>query len=342
MIREALDALINQGRHLSEDEAAAAMEEIMSGEATPAQLGAFLSALRMRGETVDEIAGMARVMRDRALPVVCDGELIDTCGTGGDSAGTFNVSTAAAFIAAAAGVRVAKHGNRAASSDCGSADVLEAMGARIDLEPDGVVSCIRDSNFGFMFAQTFHPAMKHAGPVRRELGVRTVFNILGPLSNPAKAQAQVLGVPRPELVELMATVLGRLGSRHVLVVHGEDGLDELTLSGTTLVCELRGETMTTYRVAPEDAELERAPRAAVRGGTPADNAATMRGVFDGRTGPLRDIVLLNAAAALVVGGAAGGIAEGVTVAARMVDTGEAGRVATRFVEASKQYAPVAG
>ncbi len=341
MIREALDALINQGRHLTEDEAAAVMDEIMSGETTPAQLAAFLTALRMRGETVDEITGMARVMRRRALPVVCEGPLIDTCGTGGDASGTFNVSTAAAFVAAAAGVKVAKHGNRAASSDCGSADVLEAMGARIDLDGDGVRSCIRDSNFGFMFAQAFHPAMKHAAPTRRDLGVRTVFNILGPLSNPANAQAQVLGVPRPELVELMAAVLGRLGSRHVLVVHGDDGLDEMTLSGTTLVCELHGKSVTTYRVTPEEAGLERAPRAAVRGGTPADNAATMRQVFEGRAGPLRDIVLLNAAAALVVGGAAGAISEGVTVAARMIDTGEAGRAAERFVDASNRYAPVA-
>jgi anthranilate phosphoribosyltransferase len=341
MIREALDALINQGRNLSEDEAAAVMGEIMSGETTPAQLGAFLTALRMRGETVDEIAGMARVMRELSLQVVCDGPLIDTCGTGGDAAGTFNVSTAAAFVAAAAGVKVAKHGNRAASSVCGSADVLEAMGARIDLEPLGVASCIRETNFGFMFAQAFHPAMKHAAPTRRDLGVRTVFNILGPLSNPARVEAQVLGVPRPELVELMAAVLGRLGSRHALVVHGEDGLDELTLSGPTLVAELHGESLRTYRVTPEEAGLERAPHAAVRGGTPADNAATMKHILDGRTGPLRDFVLLNAAAALVVGGAVESIPEGVTVAARLIDTGEAGRVADSFVAASQRHAPSA-
>ncbi len=339
MIREALDALVNQGRHLTEEEAATVMAEIMSGETTPAQLGAFLTALRMRGETVDEITGMARVMRERALPVVCDGPLIDTCGTGGDASGTFNISTAAAFVAAAAGVKVAKHGNRAASSDCGSADLLEAMGARIDLDGEGVAACIRETNFGFMFAQAFHPAMKYAGPIRRELGVRTVFNILGPLSNPARAEAQVLGVPRPELVELMAAVLGRLGSRHAIVVHGEDGLDEFTLSGPTLVTELCGESLRTYRVTPEEAGLERAPRAAVRGGTPADNAATMKHILAGRAGPLRDIVLLNAAAALVVGGAAASIPEGVTVAARMIDTGDARRVAERFIEASQRHAP---
>jgi anthranilate phosphoribosyltransferase len=341
MIREALDALINQERHLSEDEAAAAMEEVMSGEATPAQLGALLAALRIRGETVDEIAGMARVMREKALRVHYAGPLIDTCGTGGDGAGTFNVSTAAAFVAAGAGVKVAKHGNRAMSSACGSADVLEALGARIELGPDEVAACIDESNLGFMFAQAFHPAMKHAAPVRRDLGVRTVFNILGPLSNPAGAQAQVLGVPRPELVEMMAAALGRLGSSHVLVVHGEDGTDELTLTGPTIVCELREGVTQVYRIRPEDAGLEPAPRAAVRGSTPAENAATMRAVFEGRPGPLRDIVLLNAGAALVVGGAGSSIAEGVALAAKLIDTGEAGRVAERFVAATNRLAPAA-
>ncbi|HLZ72659.1 MAG TPA: anthranilate phosphoribosyltransferase [Dehalococcoidia bacterium] len=339
MIREALDALINHDRHLSEDEAAAVMSEVMAGEATPAQLGALLAALRLRGETVDEIAGMARIMRERALRVQHPGPLIDTCGTGGDGSGSFNVSTAAALVAAAGGVRVAKHGNRAMSSGCGSADVLEALGARIELAPEGVTACIDESNFGFMFAQAFHPAMKHAAPTRRDLGVRTVFNILGPLSNPAGAQAQVLGVPRPELVETMAAVLGRLGCRHALVVHGEDGIDELTLAGPTLVCELKGETLATYRVTPNDAGLEPAPRAAVHGGAPVDNAKTMHAVFEGRPGPIRDFVLLNAAAALIVGGAAANIAEGVTVAARLIDTGEAGRTAERFVEASQRHAP---
>jgi len=338
VIREALDALINQDRHLTEDEAAEVMSEVMSGETTPAQLGAFLAALRLRGETADEITGMARVMRERAMRVECAGPLIDTCGTGGDSSGTFNVSTAAAFVAAASGIKVAKHGGRAASSQCGSADVLEAMGARIDLGPDGVGACIDENNFGFMFAQTFHPAMKHAAPARRELGVRTIFNILGPLSNPAGAQAQVLGVPRPELMELMATVLGRLGSSRVLVVHGEDGLDELTLSGATLICELQGGKVRNYRVTPEEAGLDRAPRASVRGGTPADNARTMLTVFEGRSGPLRDIVLLNAGAALVVGGAAQSIAEGVVLAGGLIDTGEAGRVAERFVAATNRLA----
>jgi len=338
MIVDALAALVNEGRHLTETEAGLVMAEIMSGETTPAQLGALLAALRIRGETVDEIAGMARVMRDRAVRVHCAGPLIDTCGTGGDGSGSFNVSTAAAFIAAAGGVRVAKHGNRAMSSGCGSADVLEALGARIDLGPDEVAACIDDSGLGFMFAQAFHPAMKHAAPTRRDLGVRTVFNILGPLSNPAQAEAQVLGVPRADLAKTMAAVLGRLGSHHVLAVHGHDGLDELSLSGPTLVCELRGESMRTYEITPEDAGLERSPRAAIRGGTPANNAATMRAIFEGRPGPMRDFALLNAAAALVVGGAAASIPEGVTAAARLVDTGEAGRAAERFVAATNRLA----
>jgi anthranilate phosphoribosyltransferase len=342
MIREALDALIQKGRSLTEDEAAAVMHEVMAGEATPAQLGALLAAMRVRGETVEEIAGMARTMREFALRVPHEGPLIDTCGTGGDGAGTFNVSTAAAFVAAAAGIGVAKHGNRAMSSHCGSADVLEALGARIDLGPEGVATCLRQANMGFMFAQAFHPAMKHAAPVRRELGVRTVFNILGPLSNPARAEAQVLGVPHPALVETMARALARLGTRHALVVHGEDGLDELTLSGPSIVCEVRDGRLATYRLTPGDAGLEPAPLAAVRGGTGEQNAATMRAVFEGRPGPLRDFVLLNAAAALVVGGAARTIPEGVAIAARLIDTGEAGRAMERFIAVSNAAAAAEG
>jgi len=338
MIREALEALINEGRDLTEAEAYEAMSEIMAGEATPAQLGALLAALRMRGETVDEIAGMARVMRERALRVCYAAPLIDTCGTGGDASGTFNVSTAAAFVAAGAGARVAKHGNRAMSSGCGSADVLEALGARIDLGPDEVAACIDASGFGFMFAQAFHPAMKHAAPVRRELGVRTVFNILGPLSNPAGAEAQVLGVARPEHVEMLAAALQRLGSRHAIVVHGEDGLDEISLSGPTLVCEVRNGAVRSYRLTPQELGLEPAPRAALRGSTPSENARLMRGILEGRPGPLRDFVLLNAAAALVVGGLAGSLAEGVQLAGRVIDTGDAGRAAERFVEMSNRPA----
>src|SRR5437867_8890502 len=238
-IREALAAIVNDRRDLKEEEASSAIHEVFNGEATPAQLGAFLIALRMKGESVDEITGLAKAMREHALRVEVEGPLLDTCGTGGDNQGTFNVSTAAAFVAAGAGARIAKHGNRAMTSGCGSADLLEALGARIDLSPQQVAECIRRSGFGFMFAQAFHPSMKHAAPVRKELGVRTAFNILGPLVNPAGARSQLLGVARPELASLLAAVLSRLGAQHALVVHGHGGVDELSLSGPSLVLELR-------------------------------------------------------------------------------------------------------
>ena len=265
-ISSAIAALVNERRCLSEEEAAAAMGDIMSGRATAAQIAALLIALRLKGETVDEITGMARAMREHALRVEIDGALLDTCGTGGDAAGTFNVSTAAAFVAAGAGARVAKHGNRAMSSECGSADVLEALGARIDLTPQQVAECIRRSGFGFMFAQAFHPSMKHAAPVRKELGVRTAFNILGPLVNPAGARSQLLGVARPELASLLAGVLSRLGAQHALVVHGHGGVDELSLSGPSLVLELRQGDTRQYEVSPEDLGLQSAPLEAIRDG----------------------------------------------------------------------------
>ncbi len=340
MIREALDALINQRRDLSEDEAAGAMAEIMDGEATPAQVGAFVAALRLKGETVEEIAGMARVMREHALRVVHTAPLIDTCGTGGDGSGTFNVSTAAAFIAAAAGIAVAKHGNRAASSACGSADVLEALGARIELSPEQVATCIDETGLGFMFAPAFHPAMRHAAGPRRELGVRTVFNILGPLTNPAGAQGQVLGVPSDDLVEKMASALQRLGTTHALVIHSEDGLDELSLAAPTLICEVHGTGMRTYRVTPEDAGLERSPRASVLGGDPQQNAKTMRAVLSGVEGPMLDYTLLNAAAALVVGGKAVGLRDGVELARALVTSGAATIVLDRFIAVTQRLAPV--
>ena len=238
MIREAIDAIVNRGLSLSEEEAAQVMEEIMTGQATPAQIGAFLAALRMKGETAAEIAGMARVMRAQARRVPTDASLeplVDTCGTGGDGRGSFNVSTAAAFVAAGAGARVAKHGNRAMSSRCGSADVLEALGAKIDLAPDQLLFCLQEAGVGFMFAPAFHPAMAFAAGPRREMGIRTVFNVLGPLTNPAGAQRQLLGVAEAALAEKMARVLLRLGCQHAMVVHGEDGLDELSIAGPSLV-----------------------------------------------------------------------------------------------------------
>jgi anthranilate phosphoribosyltransferase len=337
MIREAIEALVTRGRHLTEDEAAAAMADIMNGEATPAQIGAFLTALRLKGETADEITGMARVMRAKALKVPIEGPVIDTCGTGGDGSGSFNVSTAAAFVAAGAGVRVAKHGNRAMSSHSGSADVLEALGARIDLTPEQVAACIREAGIGFMFAQTFHPAMKYAAGPRREIGIRTAFNILGPLTNPAGATAQLLGVPLAPLAELLAPVLSRLGVRRALVVSGDDGLDELSISAPTCVVEVRGEEVRRYRIAPQDLGLEPAPRAAVRGGSPAENAEAMRRVFTGQEGPLRDFVLLNAAAALVVGGVAPDLAGGVQCAREVIDSGAALTALERFVEATRSF-----
>ena len=336
-IREAIAKLVD-GKSLAEDEAAAVMEEIMTGEATPAQLAAFVVALRLKGETVDEIAGMARVMRAKALRVPYEGpSLLDTCGTGGDGSGSFDVSTAAAFVAAGAGAVVAKHGNRAMTSQCGSADVLEALGAKIDLAPEQVACCLRQAGVGFMFAPAFHPAMRFAAGPRREIGVRTVFNVLGPLTNPAGAQAQVLGVASAPLVATMAKVLERLGCRHALVVHGEDGLDEMTLTGPTLVHELKDCAVRSYRVAPEDVGLAPADGLAVKGGSPAENAAALVTVLAGQRGHLRDIVLLNSAAALVAADIAGSLGEGVSLAAAAIDGGAAARALERFVEVSNSF-----
>jgi len=338
MIREAIDAIVNQGRSLSEEEAAGVMEEIMSGEATPAQLAAFLVALRLKGETTEEITGMARVMRAKALRVPFEGaSLLDTCGTGGDGMGTFNVSTAAAFVAAGAGAIVAKHGNRAMTSQCGSADVLEALGARIDLPPEGVAHCLREVGVGFMFAPAFHPAMRFAAGPRREIGVRSVFNILGPLTNPAGAKAQVLGVADAAIGEKMTQVLGRLGCRHALVVHGEDGLDEMTLGGSTLVYELKEGDIRSYRVTPEEVGLRPASGQAVKGGSPQENAAAIRAVFGGERGPLRDIVLLNSAAALVAADKVATLAEGVGLAAQAIDSGAAREKLDRFIEVTASF-----
>jgi anthranilate phosphoribosyltransferase len=335
MIREAIAALVD-GRSLTEAEAAAVMEEIMSGEATPAQFGAFVTALRLKGETVDEIAGMARVMREKARRVHVEGVLLDTCGTGGDARGTFNVSTAAAFVAAGAGARVAKHGNRAITSRCGSADVLEALGARIDLSPEQVKACLEETGVGFMFAPSFHPAMKFAAGPRREIGVRTVFNILGPLTNPAGAACQVLGVADPSLAETMALVLARLGSRHALVVHG-DGLDEMSISGPTLVCELVEGRVRQYVVTPQEVGLALSDATSVAGGTPEENAAALREVLAGRPGPKRDIVLLNTAAGLVALERAATLAEGVALAAEAIDSGAARERLERFVAATNSF-----
>ena len=336
-IKEAIAALVDDRRDLSEDEAADAMDDVLRGEATPALLAAFLVALRMKGETVDEITGMARTMREHSLRVAVEGPLLDTCGTGGDGRGTFNVSTAAAFVAAGAGARVAKHGNRAMSSACGSADVLEALGAKIDLSPEQVAQCIEEAGFGFMFAQSFHPAMKHAAPTRRELGVRTVFNLLGPLTNPSGAQHQLLGVARPEMANLMAAALDRLGGKHVLVIHGHDGSDELTLDGPNPVYEISRGEFEEYTIDPRKLGLPTAVPRAIQGGTPEENAQMLTALLDGDTGALRDVVLLNAAAALVAADIVPNVRDGLQAAAVSIDSGAAKERLTKFVALTKTF-----
>ena len=321
MIKEAIDRLVSGGS-LSFEESAAVMEEIMSGGATPAQLGAFLTALHLKGETVEEIAGMASIMRAKAVPVAATPLLIDTCGTGGDGSFSFNISTAAAFVAAGAGLRVAKHGNRAMSSRCGSADVLEALGVKIDLGAEAVAECLEKVGIGFMFAPVFHPAMKHAAPTRREIGIRTVFNILGPITNPAGAEYQVIGVASPQLGEKLALVLHHLGAKHSLVVHGRDGMDEISISSGSLVWEVTPDGVSqAYEVSPEDFGFNKAGREEIKGGTAEENAAMLRGVLEGKKGARRDIVVMNAAAALVAGNKAPDLRESARIAEKTIDNG---------------------
>jgi anthranilate phosphoribosyltransferase len=334
-IRDAITR-VTDGRDLSEEQASACMSELMTGTATPAQFGAYVTALRMKGETVDEIAGMAKIMREKSARIEIDGPLLDTCGTGGDESGSFNVSTCAAFIAAGAGARVAKHGNRAMTSRCGSADVLEALGAKIDLTPAQVGACIERSGFGFMFAQAFHPAMKFVAPLRREIGIRTVFNILGPLTNPAGATRQVIGVPRADLVEKLAAVLQRLGSEHALVVHGEDGFDEISIGGQSLVAELIDGVVRTYTVSPMDAGLPVHDISTLIGDTPEHNAAELREVLRGRPGPLRDFAIINAAAALMVWGSAKDLLTGAEIAMHSIDSGAATERLDAFIAATNE------
>ena len=337
MIREAIEQLVNK-QDLTLDGAGQVMEEIMTGEATPAQLGAFLTALRLKGETPDEIAGMARVMQEKANRVVHPGPLLDTCGTGGDSSGSFNVSTAAAFVAAGAGATVAKHGNRAASSQSGSADVLEALGVRLELTSEQVQECLREVGIGFMFAQAFHPAMRFAGGPRREIGIRTVFNILGPLTNPAGAQHQLLGVGSRAIAPTMAQVLQRLGSKHALVVHSEDGLDEISVCAPTQVWEVLRGNVREYTIKPEDFGVARVSVAAIKGGTPQENAVTMRSVLSGQAGPLRDMVLLNAAAALVAAEIAPDVKQGLEKAKVAVDGGASTQKLDGLIATTQRFA----
>jgi len=318
-VRAALSAVVD-GRTLSMDEAHRAMSSVMDGESTQAQLAALLVALRMRGETVDELAGFAAAMRERVLRVNAPDGAIDTCGTGGDKSGTINISTAAALVAAAAGVPVAKHGNRAITSAAGSADVLEALGIRTDLGPDEAAEALRTYGFAFLFAPGYHPAMKHAGPTRGEIGVRTAFNFLGPLTNPAGAKRQVVGVGDPAAAPKIAEVLHMLGAERAVVVHGA-GLDELPLDGTGVLYDVTPAGVTRHEVVATEFGLMAAPISALAGGTASDNAALIEAVFSGELGPRRDVILLNAAAAFLVAGRAARLADGVNLAAVTIDAG---------------------
>jgi len=330
-----LEKLIRR-EDLTVEESADAMTEIMAGRATPAQIGGLLMGMAMKGERPAEIVGLARTMRRHAVALSRPfDEVFDTCGTGGDRSGTFNISSAAALVVAACGVRVAKHGNRSVSSACGSADVFEALGVNVAAPPAVVERCLDRAGIAFFFAPTFHPAMKQAAQSRKDLGVRTAFNLLGPLTNPAGATRQLVGVPRPEFTELLARALQQLGSVRAWVVHGADGIDELSTTGYTKVSECRDGRVSTFYVHPGEFGISRAPAAALKGSDAAANAAIIRGVLDGQAGPCRDIVLLNAGAALFLAGRAESVREGVARAAQAVDSGHASQTLTVMVEASR-------
>ena len=335
MLKETL-ARLAAGQSLTSDEAAAATGEIMDGAATPAQIGAFLTALRMKGETVDEIAGCARAMRQRAVRVDAGpGVILDTCGTGGDGLGTFNISTVAAIVAAACGARVAKHGNRAASSKCGSSDLLEALGVRIENPKEKIEKILREVGIAYLHAPNFHPAMKHAGPVRKELGFRTIFNLLGPLCNPAGANAQVIGIFSPGLVRPMAQVLQALGSSHAFTFHGHGGLDELSTTGENRAIEMSGGALVEVTIGPATVGVPTAAAADLAGGDAAANAAIAREILGGQKGPRRDIVVLNAAVALVAAGQAKTPKEGAQKAVDALDSGAARKKLDQLIAASQ-------
>ncbi len=322
------------GEPLTREEARAAFDIMMSGEATPAQIGGLLMALRVRGETVEEITGAVQTMREKMLPVDAPDKAIDIVGTGGDASGSYNISTASAFVAAGAGLPVAKHGNRALSSKSGAADVLMALGVNIEIGPDQVARCIREAGVGFMFAPAHHSAMRHVGPARVELGTRTIFNLLGPLSNPAGVKRQLTGVFSPDWVEPLAHVLGELGCEATWVVHGEGGLDEISPVGVTKVAELKDGNVRAFEITPEDAGLSRHAFEEIRGGDAEVNAAALRAVLDGQAGAYRDAVLMNAGAALVVAGKAADIREGAELAAQAIGSGKARAVLDKLVEVS--------
>jgi anthranilate phosphoribosyltransferase len=320
---------------LTADEAAAAMAEVMEGRAAPAQLAGFLIGLAMKGERPAEIVGLARTMRAHAVQISRRFERVfDTCGTGGDRSGTFNISSCAAIVVAACGVPVAKHGNRSVSSRSGSADVFEALGVRVSASPAVVERCLAEAGIGFFFAPTFHPSMRHAAQARRELGVRTAFNLLGPLTNPGGASRQLVGVPRPEFTELIARALLLLGSDRAWVVHGADGIDEISTTGYTKISECRNGSVNTFYLHPADVGLLKAPPAALKGGDAHENAGIIEGILEGRRGAARDVVLLNAGAALFIAGAAASVEDGIVRASRAIDRGDAGRTLERMVAIS--------
>ncbi len=331
-IQQAIKAVIAR-QDLSREEMASVMQQIMTGEATPSQIGGFLIGLRMKGETVDEITAAASVMRDLATHVKTHSDyLVDTCGTGGDSSGSFNISTASAIVAAAAGAHVAKHGNRSVSSKSGSADVLEAAGVNLDIDAEAVGRCVDEVGVGFLFAQKHHSAMRHAVGPRKEMAVRTIFNVLGPLTNPASAPNQVIGVFDAELVETMAQVLKQLGSRHVMVVHAEDGMDEISISTSTRVAELKDGVVTSYTISPQDFGMQMADIEGIRVDGVEQSLAMIQSVFDKQPGPARDIVCLNAGAAIYVSGLAGSHQQGVEMAAKAIDAGSAAEVLQKLIE----------
>jgi anthranilate phosphoribosyltransferase len=345
-IREALGKLV-LGQDLTRAEAQAAMRSLVSGEATPSQIAGFAVALRMKGETPEEIAGLAEVMRDAATRVDAGPNVVDEVGTGGDGAGTFNISTVSALLVASAGGRVAKHGNRSVTSECGAADFLEAIGVAIDLPPAGVVRCVDETGFGFMFAPNYHPAMRHAGVPRREIGVRTVFNILGPITNPAGARRQLTGVAVAGLGETLARVLSLMGAEHAIVVHGQDGLDEISVSAPTFIHEARRGDVHSYTIEPEQFGMQRWSFDAVRGGTVQANVRLAEAVLKGERGPSRDVVLLNAGAALYMAGVVDSIRDGIRRAADELDSGRARRkvdqvaIASQRIKAEQPAAEVA-
>jgi anthranilate phosphoribosyltransferase len=352
MILEALHRIANHRQSLSRDEARAVMSEVLTGKCTDAQIAALLVALHMKSETVEEMVGFAEAIRGAASPLESADEsaidvsgterdaLVDTCGTGGDASGTFNISTATALVAAGAGVRVAKHGNRSVTSKCGSADVMEALGVNIDLAPARVAACLHEVGIAFLFAPALHSAMKYVQPARRELRLRTVFNLLGPLTNPARASAQVVGVYSDELVEKLAEALSMLGLRRALVVHGSDGLDEITVSGATRIAEVRDGQVRTYEVRPEDFGFKPAPIESLMGGDAGANAQIIRELLSGKRSPRRDVVLLNAAAALVASGRADHLGDAIPQAAHAIDSGAAARKLDALVQFTNSHGAV--